>query len=81
MFAVTMSAGNLFIYELQRDSGAVVVTLTTTLRKFFTVLLSSLPPPMGFGNQILPLQYIGAAFVFGSKIVTPRLFPKKQKKE
>ena len=73
IFAGTMAVGNLFIYELQRQSGAVVVTLTTTLRKFFTVLLSSLPPPIGFGNKIMPLQYVGAILVFSSRILTRRL--------
>ena len=36
-------AGNLFIYQLQRDYGALVVTTATTVRKFLSVLASSLP--------------------------------------
>jgi drug/metabolite transporter (DMT)-like permease len=69
LFASMMALGQSFIYLLARNYGAVTVTLTTTCRKFATVLLSSLPPPIGFGNVILPIQYVGVVGVFGSKLV------------
>eukprot|EP00501_MAST-03F_sp_TOSAG23-6_P001287 GSMAST32.ASY1.ANO1.1335.1 assembled CDS len=81
VFVCTMALGNLFIYQLQRDYGALVVTLTTTIRKLFSVLLSSLPVegichvapvPLctyisGFGNSINSIQWVGVGVVFGSK--------------
>ena len=42
-FSLAMALGNIFIYQLQRDYGALVVTTTTTVRKFLSVLASSLP--------------------------------------
>ena len=42
-FSLAMAVGNIFIYQLQRDYGALVVTTTTTVRKFLSVLASSLP--------------------------------------
>merc|ERR1711871_1162826 len=42
-FSFAMALGNIFIYQLQRDFGALVVTTTTTFRKFLSVLASSLP--------------------------------------
>jgi UDP-galactose transporter B1 len=82
-FVAAMAIGNLFIYQLQRDFGALVVTLTTTIRKLFSVLLSSLPPtgvcnlvafPLcahisGFGNAINGMQWAGVAMVFSSKVL------------
>jgi hypothetical protein len=42
-FSLAMALGNIFIYQLQRDYGALVVTTTTTVRKFLSVLASALP--------------------------------------
>ena len=42
-FSLAMAFGNVFIYSLQRYYGALVVTTTTTLRKFLSVLASALP--------------------------------------
>merc|ERR1719473_2560272 len=81
LFALTMASGQSFIYLLARYYGALTVTLTTTARKFFSVLLSSAPPPFGMSNTIAPKQYIGMIGVFGSKLVSKALAPKKPKKE
>merc|ERR1711871_1303880 len=42
-FSLAMAFGNVFIYTLQRYYGALIVTTTTTLRKFLSVLASALP--------------------------------------
>jgi len=42
-FSLAMALGNIFIYQLQQQYGALVVTTTTTFRKFLSVLASSLP--------------------------------------
>jgi hypothetical protein len=42
-FSLAMALGNIFIYQLQRDYGALVVTTATTVRKFLSVLASSIP--------------------------------------
>jgi hypothetical protein len=52
-FSFAMALGNIFIYQLQRDYGALVVTTTTTVRKFLSVLASALPKDGVCG--ILPL--------------------------
>ena len=60
-FSLAMALGNMFIFQLQRDYGALVVTTTTTLRKFLSVLASALPQA-GI-CQYLPLLPAGVCFL------------------
>eukprot|EP01051_Picozoa_sp_SAG22_P017226 SAG22_NODE_2607_length_2390_cov_5.701004_2_plen_413_part_00 len=114
-FSLAMAFGNVFIYTLQRQYGSLVVTTTTTLRKFLSVLASALPvdgvcaylPVLpeglcglavfpgcaaiscasisGFGNEIVPPQWIGVVLVVLSKniagIVCDVIAPEKKKAE
>eukprot|EP00941_MAST-03F_sp_MAST-3F-sp1_P000808 g808.t1 len=85
IFVVAMAVGNLFIYQLQREFGALRVTVTTTVRKLISVMLSSLPPAgvceylpwlpfcsylSGFGNEINAIQWFGVFTVFSSKFTS-----------
>merc|ERR1719498_314026 len=81
LFALAMVCGQSFIYVMARRYGALTVTLITTLRKFFSVLLSAFPPPLGMSNSLVPAQGIGIVLVFGSKIVSKYLGSKKKKTE
>ncbi len=55
-----MAIGSVFINKLQHAYGALTVTLTTTVRKLMTILLSVL----WFGHDIAPVQWIGVCMVF-----------------
>ena len=55
-----MGIGNLFIYALQANYGALTVTTTTTLRKLLSVVFSVII----FGHHIMPVQWVAATCVF-----------------
>ena len=61
-FMTTMGLGNIFIFTMQANFGALTVTLTTTVRKLISVILSVLL----FGHSIGPLQWLAVVCVFGS---------------
>ena len=70
-FSFAMALGNIFIYQLQRDYGALVVTTTTTVRKFLSVLASSLPKE-GMCNivPLLPDGLCGVAAFPGCALIS-----------
>lgn len=70
-FSFAMALGNIFIYQLQRDYGALVVTTTTTVRKFLSVLASALPKE-GVCNivPLLPNGLCGLAAFPGCALVS-----------
>lgn len=59
-FSAAMGVGNLFIYNLQREFGALTVTTTTTIRKLLSVVFSVL----WFGHSLGKTQWAGVAIVF-----------------
>lgn len=61
LFAVCGVVGQLFIYTMVSCFGALACSITTTVRKFFSVLFSTIY----FHNPSAPLQWLGAALVFG----------------
>lgn len=60
IFSATMAAGNLFIFKLQHDFGALTVTKVTTIRKLVSVLFSVL----WFRHSMAKTQWIGVFIVF-----------------
>lgn len=70
-FSLAMAFGNVFIYSLQRHYGAVVVTTTTTLRKFLSVLASALPKEGICGwIPVLPEGLCGVADFRGCALIS-----------
>lgn len=74
-FASCMAAGNLFIYRLQAEYGALTVTKTTTVRKLISILFSV----WWFGHQLQPIQWLGAGLVFVSEPLAKMLAKEKVK--
>jgi nucleoside diphosphate kinase len=68
-FSAAMALGNVFIYQLQANYGALTVTLTTTVRKLISVILSVVM----FGHSMAMAQWISVAIVFFSKNLADRL--------
>lgn len=60
IFAATMAMGNVFIFKLQHDFGALTVTKITTIRKLVSVLFSVL----WFGHNMAAAQWVGVLVVF-----------------
>ena len=56
----TMAVGCLFIFALQMAHGALVVTMTTTVRKLMSILFSVL----WFGHAMAPVQWVAVMIVF-----------------
>lgn len=59
-FAVAGVVGQLFIFTMIASFGSLACSVTTTVRKFFSVLFSII----FFGNPSTPLQWLGAILVF-----------------
>jgi len=59
-FTVTMALGQLFLFQLQSNYGALTVTLTTTVRKLISVVLSVIM----FGHSITLIQWVSVGAVF-----------------
>lgn len=70
-FSVAMAVGNLFLFKLQADFGALTVTITTTVRKMVSVIFSVVL----FGHVLLPAQWIAAGIVFLSTPISKRIAP------
>lgn len=65
----SMSLGNVFIYKIQREFGALAVTKTTTVRKLVSLVISIL----WFGHALFPLHYLAMAVVFAAPVVEQRI--------
>jgi len=68
-FTGAMALGNIFIFQLQAGYGALTVTLTTTVRKLISVVLSVFM----FGHSMAHAQWISVALVFFSKNIAERV--------
>merc|ERR1719188_984740 len=62
-FGIAMALGNIFIFQMQSNFGALTVTKTTTVRKLISVLFSV----WYFGHSLQPMQWAGVAMVFMSE--------------
>jgi len=65
-FMTTMGLGNIFIFTLQSNYGALTVTMTTTIRKLISVIVSVLL----FGHSIGTMQWVAVVAVFGSSEIS-----------
>jgi len=68
-FMTTMGIGNVFIFALQTNFGALTVTQTTTVRKLISVVASVVM----FGHPITALQWIAVIIVFASSELASRM--------
>jgi solute carrier family 35 (UDP-galactose transporter), member B1 len=69
LFCASMTLGNVFIYQMQREFGALAVAKTTTVRKLVSVALSVVL----FGHSLNILQYLAMATVFSAPLIEQRL--------
>lgn len=69
LFCASMSLGNVFIYKIQREFGALAVTKTTTVRKLVSLVLSIL----WFGHSLNLMHYVAMATVFAAPLVEQRI--------
>jgi len=69
LFCASMSLGNVFIYKIQREFGALAVTKTTTVRKFVSLALSI----MWFGHTLGFSHYVAMALVFAAPLLEKRI--------
>lgn len=78
VFTAMMGFGNIFIYQLQRNFGALTVTTTTTMRKLISVLFSVL----WFGHSIFASQWAAVLVVFFAPTISQYIAaPFEQKKK
>ncbi|CAD7961070.1 unnamed protein product [Amoebophrya sp. A120] len=68
-FGTTMALGSLFVYTLQKNFGALTVTLTTTLRKLISVVFSVL----WFGHSLAIAQWVATVVVFLASPIAKRI--------
>jgi UDP-galactose transporter B1 len=64
-----MALGNVFIYQMQREYGALAVAKTTTVRKLVSVSLSVL----WFGHNLSLLQYAAIGTVFAAPLAEKQI--------
>ena len=76
LFCASMTMGNVFIYQMQREFGALEVAKTTTVRKLVSVALSV----VWFGHSLTILQYAAIATVFAAPVIEQRLEASKRPK-
>lgn len=67
---VTMASGSFFIFAMLRYSDSLSVTITTTVRKLVTVLLSVFGGAGAKKPAVNAYQWGGIALVFSSKLVS-----------
>lgn len=67
--------GNVFTYVMIASFGSLATSVTTTVRKFFSVIFSII----FFANTSTPLQWVGAALVFGG-LFADAIFGKNKSK-
>ncbi|CAL4129952.1 unnamed protein product, partial [Meganyctiphanes norvegica] len=65
VFSICSALGQFFIFLMVSDFGPLPCSITTTTRKFFTVLGSVI----FFGNVLVPRQWLGTVFVFTEVIL------------
>lgn len=68
--------GNVFIYTMISSFASLACSITTTVRKFFSVIFSII----FFGNKSTPLQWLGAGMVFGG-LFADAVFGKRKRKQ
>jgi len=68
-FSLCVCIGNIFLFQLQSDFGALSVTITTTVRKMVSVIVSVFL----FGHHLMLWQWLAAALVFTSSELAGRL--------
>ena len=68
-FCGSLTLGNIFIYQMQRDFGALAVAKTTTVRKLVSVTLSVLL----FGHSMTLSQYLAIGVVFSAPFVEKQI--------
>jgi UDP-galactose transporter B1 len=69
LFCISISVGNIFIYKIQREFGALAVTKTTTVRKFVSLAISI----VWFGHTLLISHYVAMALVFAAPLIEKRI--------
>lgn len=72
LYATAGVIGQLFIFTMVSSFGSLPCSITTTVRKFFSVLFSI----VFFGNPSTPLQWLGAILVF-SGLLADAIFGKR----
>lgn len=75
-FGVAGAIGQLFIFTMLSTFGALTLSITTTVRKFFSIVFSIVV----FGNPSTLIQWIGAAIVF-SALITDTILGKRQQNQ
>jgi UDP-galactose transporter B1 len=66
LFCLCGAVGQLFIFYTIKTFGSLTLTLITTTRKFFNILLSVL----WNANPLLPAQWGAVGMVFGGLLVS-----------
>lgn len=66
--SVSIAVGQLFIYKLLHDFDPLVCSLTTTTRKFFSILASVIV----YGTTVTRMQWVGVGLVFAG-LLAPEL--------
>ena len=69
LFCASMSLGNVFIYKIQSEFGALSVTKTTTVRKLVSLVVSI----SWFGHPLTYLHYLAIALVFAAPLVEQQI--------
>jgi len=69
MYCASLTLGNVFIYQMQHEFGALSVAKTTTVRKLVSVALSVVL----FGHTLKVAQYAAMATVFAAPVVEHQL--------
>jgi solute carrier family 35 (UDP-galactose transporter), member B1 len=69
LFCLSMSVGNVFIYKIQREFGALAVTKTTTVRKLVSLTISV----VWFGHTLFVSHYAAMAMVFAAPLLEQRI--------
>ncbi len=68
-FCLCGAAGQLFIFLTIHRFGSLTLTLVTTTRKFFSILISSAL----MGSTLVPKQWLGVALLFAGLLWNIRL--------
>jgi UDP-galactose transporter B1 len=69
IFCLSMAIGNMFIFKMQREFGALSVSKTTTVRKVVSLILSI----VWFGHSLNSFHYLAIGLVFGAPVVEKRV--------
>ncbi len=77
LFCISMSIGNIFIYKIQREFGALAVTKTTTVRKLVSLAISIL----WFGHALGLIHYVAMILVFAAPMIEKRVGKWEQRRD